>query len=155
MGIKFNIPFPANFDTDAYRKRPLALISINGSKVCATRPIVNPYDEPRTVEWMLGPSKTAKLPAEGVDCSFDLDERGGFSRFNLIVDWASDGTGNHQISRRAGEAGPEFSERAFLTYRIRAKNAKDPAQAQLFLAAFEKMAGTIHALRSEEARAVK
>jgi hypothetical protein len=151
MAIKFNIPFPANFDTDVYRKRPLAVISIDGSKLLASRPIVNPYDEPRTVEFMIGPANPARLPNEGVDCSFDFDERGEFSRLNLLVDWASDG-GNHQLWRGAGESGPDFFERARLTYQFRARKAKDPALAALVLAAFEKMARTIHALRKEEGR---
>lgn len=152
MEIEFKIPFPANFDPDAYRKQPLALIPVHGSNVCATRPVVNPYDEPRTVEWMIGPADPAKLGKEGLDCSIDLDERGDFSRLNLIVDWASDGTGNHQITRGEGESGGDFFERARLTYQFRAKKANDPASAQLFLAAFEKIASAIQSLRKEEAR---
>lgn len=151
MDIKFDIPFPANFDPDAYQKRPLALIPIDSKKVCATRPILNPYDEPHKVEWLIGPADPAKLAKEGIDCSFDLDERGDFFRLNLIADWASDG-GNHQLWRGEGELGAEFFERARLTYRFRAKQAKDPAQAELFLTAFEKLAGIIQALRKEEAR---
>jgi hypothetical protein len=154
MDIKFNIPFPANFDTDAYRKRPLAVILIDGSKLLVSRPIVNPYDEPRTVEFMIGPADPARLPNEGVDCSFDLDERGEFSRLNLLVDWAADGKSTHLLDRGEGESGADFFERARLTYRFRAKKAKDPAQAALFLTAFEKMARAIHALRKEEARTV-
>lgn len=153
MDIKFNIPFPANFDPDAYQKRPLAMIPIDGSKVCATRPILNPYDEPHKVEWMIGPADPAELANEGIDCSFDLDERGDFFRLNLIADWASDG-GNHQLWRGEAESGADFFERARLTYRFRAKKAKDPARAQLILTMFEKMARTIHALRKEEARTV-
>ncbi len=152
MEIRFDIPFPANFDTDAYRKRPLAVISIDGSKVCVTRPIVNPYDEPRSVEFMIGPADLARLANEGVDCSIDLDERGEFSRLNLLVDWASDGKSTHLLERGEDESGAVFFERARLTYRFRAKKAKDPAQAELFLAAYEKMATTIQALRKEEAR---
>lgn len=151
MDIKFNIPFPANFDPDAYQKRPLAVIPIDGSKVCATRPIPNPYDEPNKVEWMIGPVDPAELARDGIDCSFDLDDRGDFTRLNLIADWASDG-GNHQLWRGEGESGPDFFERARLTYRFRAKKAKDPAQAELLLTAFERMARTIQALRKEEAQ---
>ena len=153
MDIRFNIPFPTDLDIDVYLKRPLALIPINGAKVCATRPILNPYDEPHKVEWMIGPADPAKLVEEGIDCSLDLDERGDFFRLNLIADWASDG-GNHQLWRGEGESGPEFFERARLTYQFRAKNALDPKQAELFLTIFEKIARTIHALRKEEASAV-
>ncbi|MES2924958.1 MAG: hypothetical protein V4819_25610 [Verrucomicrobiota bacterium] len=151
MDIKFNIPFPADFDPDAYQKRPLALIPIGDSKVCATRPILNPYDEPHKVEWMIGPANPTELAKEGIECSFDLDERGDFFRLNLIADWASDG-GTHQLWRSEGESGPDFFERARLTYQFRAKKAKEPAQAELFLTTFEKMAVTIQALRKEEAR---
>jgi hypothetical protein len=154
MDIKFNIPFPASFDTDVYRKRPLAELLIGGAKVLVSRPIVNPYDEPRSVEFMIGPADLARLPNEGVDCSFDLDERGDFSRLNLLVDWATDGNSTHLLDRGEGESGPDFFERARLTYRFRARQAKKPAQAELFLTAFEKMALRIQALRKEEARAV-
>ena len=115
------------------------------------RPILNPYDEPRKVEWMIGPADPAELAKEGIDCSFDLDDRGEFSQLNLIADWASDG-GNHQLWRGEGETGADFFERARLTYRFRAKKAKDPAQAEFFLAVYEKMATTIQALRKEETR---
>jgi hypothetical protein len=153
MDVQFKIPFPAQFDIDAYQKRPIALISINGSKVCATRPIVNPYDEPRKVEWMIGPEDPKKLLDQGFDCSFDLDERGEFSATNLIADWATDGTGTHQIWRGEAESGPDFFERARLTYQSRAAKAKDPAMAGLLLAAFEKIATTVQALRKQEAQA--
>lgn len=151
MGIEFSIPFPANFDPDAYMKRPLALIPVHDTKVCATRPIINPYDEPMKVEWMMGPADITKLGQDGVECSIDLDEQGEFTRLNLIADWASDG-GNHQIHRGGNETGREFFERARLTYRFRAAKAENPALAQLLLAAFEKMAVTIQALRKEESK---
>jgi hypothetical protein len=151
MGIEFRIPFPANFDPDAYMKRPLALVPIHDTKVCATRPIINPHDEPMKVEWMMGPADITKLGQDGIDCSIDLDEQGEFTRLNLIADWASDG-GNHQIHRGGNESGKEFFERARLTYRFRAAKAKNPALAQLLLAGFEKMAVTIQTLRKEESK---
>lgn len=154
MGIRFNIPFPANFDVDAHKKQSLAVMTVNGSKLCITRPMVNPFDEPRTVEWMMGPADIAKLGQEEIDCAFDMDKEGDFSRLNLIADWASDGKGNHQLDRRDDESGRDFFERARLTYRDRAGKAKDPVAAQLYLAAFEKLATTIQALRQEVARAV-
>jgi hypothetical protein len=154
MEIQFKIPFPAQFDIDAYQKRPIALIPIDGSKVCATRPIVNPYDEPRKVEWMIGPEDPAQLLEHGFDCSVDLDERGEFSATNLLADWATDGTGNHQIWRGETESGADFFERARLTYQSRAEKAKDPAIAKLLLSAFEKIAITVQALRKEEAREI-
>lgn len=154
MEIRFDIPFPANYDIDAYRKRPIALISLDAGKVCATRPIVNPYDEPRTVEWMIGPADPAQLPTTNLECAFDLDEQGDFCRVNLLADWAADETGNHQIERGDNESGSIFFERARLTYQMRATKAKDPANAMLFLAGFEKMATVIQSLRKDEPRAV-
>jgi hypothetical protein len=149
MDVQFRVPFPAQFDIDAYQKRPIALIPIQGSKVCATRPIVNPYDEPRKVEWMIGPEDPTKLIEQGFDCSFDLDERGEFSATNLLADWATDGAGNHQIWRDETESGSDFFERARLTYQSRAAKAKDPEMAVVLLAAFEKIATCLQALRKE------
>lgn len=154
MKIEFSIPFPADFDTDPYRKRPLALFPLDGAKVHVSRPIVNPYDEPRTVEWMIAPADPALLANQSVDCSFDLDAHGEFSRWNLLADWASDDSGNHQIERGEAESTADFFERARLTYQSRAKKAKDPAQADLFLSAFVKMATVIRTLRKEEAAAL-
>lgn len=153
LDIKFNIAFPATFDVDAYRKRPLALLNTNGSKVCVSRPVVNPYDEPHTVEWMIGPADPKQLANQSIDCAIDLDEQGDFTRLNLIADWAGDG-GNHQLVRGEGESGTEFFQRARLTYQARANKAKDPAAAILYLTAFAEMAATIQALRKEEDRAV-
>lgn len=153
MEIQFKIPFPAQFDIDAYQRRPLALIPIQGTKICATRPVVNPYDEPRKVEWMIGPADPKKLLEQGFDCSFNLDEKGDFTATNLLADWATDGTGNHQILRGEAESGPDFFERARLTYQSRSEKDKDPAMAGLLLAAFEKIATTLQTLRKEEARA--
>lgn len=153
LGIRFNIPFPKEFDCDAYKKQPLALMTVDRSKVCITRPIVNPFDEPRTVEWMMGPEDPKKLGNEFIESAFDLDERGEFSRVNLQADWTSVG-GNHLLDRGDDESGRDFFERARLTYRDRAGKAQDPARAKLFLTVFEKMARTIQALRQEEARAV-
>ena len=154
LDIHFNIPFPANYDVDAHKKQPLAVMTVEGSKICVTRPIVNPFDEPRTVEWMMGPADPAKLGHGDIECAFDLDERGDFSRLNLQADWAtSDGT-NHQLDRGDDESGRDFFERARLTYRDRAGKAKDTVTARLYLAAFEKLAIAIQALRKEEPRAV-
>lgn len=150
LGMRFIIPFPADFDVDAHKKLPLAVMEVDGSKVCLTRPIVNPFDEPLTVEWMMGPDDPKKLGNQNIDCAFILDERGDFSRLNLIVDWASDGTGNHQLDRGEDESARDFFERARLTYRDRASKAKDPASAQLYLTAFEKVALAIQTLRKEE-----
>jgi hypothetical protein len=150
MGILFQIPFPKEFDIDAYQKRPIAWITIQGSKICATRPIVNPYDEPRKVEWLIGPEDPKKLLDQGFDCSFDLDERGDFFRWSLVADWAKDETGNHQIWKSKDETHRDFSERAHLTYLARSAKAKDPAMAKQLLAGFEEIAATIQALRKEE-----
>lgn len=153
LGIAFNIPFPSDFDPDAYKKRPLAVIQAGGGNVCFTRPIVNPYDQPLTVEWLIGPEDPSKLAGEGFECMIDLDERGDFSCLNLIADWASD-RGNHQIIRGENETGTDFFERARLTYQFRARSAKDPASTARLLAGFEKIAMSIQLLRKEEARSV-
>ena len=121
LDIKFNIPFPTNHGIDVYRKRPRALWEIGGSKVSVTRPIVNPYDEPRAVEWMIGPADTMKIPfADNVDCSIDLDDHGDFARLNLIVEWTLKGD-KHQLERGESESSAEFFERARLTYQAMAK----------------------------------
>ena len=148
MDIQFNIPFPGNFDVDTYMKRPIAIITVGTSKVYATRPIVNPYDQPQTVEWMMGPPDNERFARGSIDCQFDLDKQGDFERLNLMADWASDG-GNHQIERADGESASDFFERAHLTYQDRAKKDKDPAAAQLYLGAYEKFAIAIQKLRKE------
>ncbi len=153
MGIQFNIPFPKNFDCDAYRKRSIALIVINGSKVYATRPVVNPYDQPRTVEWAVGPADSEQFAKESFDCFFDFYELGEFSRLNILTDWASDGTGNHQIDRGEGETDAIFFEHARLTYQLRTQKADNPATAAIYLSAYEKMAKAVQALRKEEQQA--
>jgi hypothetical protein len=154
LGIRFIIPFPDDFDVDAHKKLPLAVLEVDGSKVCLTRPIVNPFDEPRTVEWMMGPADPKKLGHQSIDCAFILDEQGDFSRLNLIADWASDDTGNHQLDRGEDESGRDFFERARLSYRDRVGKAKDPASARLYLTAFEKVALAIQTLRKEEPKKV-
>lgn len=148
LGVAFDVPFP-DLDIDWWMKQPLARVPVGDKKILATRPRVNPYDEPRTVEWMVGPDDVAKVGRETVDCSVDLDGHGDFTRTNLIADWASDG-GNHQLDRGAGESGPAFFERARLTYRLRAAKAKDPEQAALMLAGFEKIARAIQSLRKSQ-----
>ena len=148
LGIRFTIPFPKNYDPDAYKKQPLAVLAVDGGKVSITRPVVNPYDEPRTVEWMIGPEDPEKLAA-GVDCALDLDERGQFSRLRLMAAWADDGTGNHQIARGEGESGKDLFERARLTYRDRAGKAKDPAMARVYVEALEKVAAAVQTVRRE------
>ncbi len=148
MDIQFNIPFPVNFDVDTYMKRPMAIITVGNSKVYATRPIVNPYDQPQTVEWMMGPPDSERFSRGHIFCQFDLDNQGDFERLNLMADWSSDG-GNHQVERADGESVTIFLERAHLTYQDRAKKDKDPAAAQLYLEAFEKLATAIQKLRKE------
>ncbi len=143
LGIRFTIPFPKNYDPDAYKKQPLAVLEVDGDKVCITRPVVNPYDEPRTVEWMIGPEDPEMLSKADVDCWVSFDERGEFSRVILIADWADDGTGNHQIERANDESGRDFFERARLTLRDRAGKAEDAAMARVYVEAFEKVARAV------------
>ena len=147
LEVKFDIPFP-DLDIDWWLKQPLARVPVEKKKILATRPRVNPYDEPRTVEWMVCHDDLARLGWDAFSCSIDLDEHGDFARTNLMADWASDG-GLHQLTRGESETGPEFFERARLTYRLRAAKAKDPERAALLLAGFEKMATAIQALRKK------
>jgi hypothetical protein len=67
LEIEFNLPFPADFDTDAWRKRPMARMPVNGQKILTTRPVVNPYDEPPKVEWTVGPADPAKGKYDRLD----------------------------------------------------------------------------------------
>ena len=154
LNIKFNIPFPATFDIDVYMKRPLALLEIGGSKVGVTRPIVNPYDEPRTVEWMIGPADPKQLPfADNLECRIDLDDHGDFTCLNLLAKWTHAGE-EHQLIRDDSESSAVFFQRARLTFQAMAKKAKDPVAAILYLTEFEKLASTIQTLRKEEGRIV-
>lgn len=153
LNVKFVIPFPADLDVDAYMKQPMALLPVEGGKVCATHPILNPFDEPLLLEWMIGPADPAALGRDGLSCRLDFDPQGEIVRTGLIADWAADGNGNHQLERRDHETGPEFFRRALETYRLRSQKAKDPAQADLFLKAFGKISLALHSLRQDESRA--
>ncbi|WP_367873539.1 hypothetical protein [Luteolibacter sp. Populi] len=153
LNAKFDIPFPKDWDIDAHSKQPIALIAVDGGKVTATRPLVNPYDGRGTIEWMIGPEKVERLPQEDVMCILYLDQHGDFLQMGLLSTpdaWPSEPPKGHQLKRRDDETGPAFFQRAMLTYRLRTKNAKEPVQALNVLAAFEKMAKTIQELRKEE-----
>jgi hypothetical protein len=150
MGVKFNIPFPADFDIDYWRKAPLAHIEISGRKLAFTRPKVNPFDEPRLIEWIIGNEKPAQFGNGSFDCAVSIDERGEFDRVNVIENWSADKTGNHLIERGEGETGTVFFERARLTFQARAKASEDSASALLHLEAFEKIAIQIQALAKTE-----
>ena len=153
LNAKFDIPFPKDWDIDAHSKQPIALIAVDGGKVTATRPLVNPYDGRGTIEWMIGPEKVERLPLENVVCILHLDEHGDFLQIGLLStpdEWPSETPKGHQLKRRDDETGPAFFQRAMLTYRLRTKNAKEPAQALRVLAAFEKIATAIQVLRKEE-----
>ncbi len=150
----FTISFPKEWDIEVYRKQPIALLTVEGGKISATRPLVNPYDGAGTIEWMLGPEDPAQMPGVNLDCFLNLDEAGEFFQMSLLChadDWPKDDRSSHQLRRRDDESGPAFFKLAMETYRLRAKKAKNPAQAALMLAGFEKIATALHALRKEEA----
>jgi hypothetical protein len=151
LEARFEIPFPANFDPASYLKPPLAVIPVEDGKVCANRPILNPYDEPLLVEWMIGPADPLMLGKNELSCRLDFNLRSDFEGIGLVVDWASDETGNHSLERREGESGHDFFRRGVETYRFRSRKAQKPVQAELFLKAFGKISLAIRALRGENA----
>jgi len=112
--------------------------------------VLNPFDEPRTVEWMMGPEDPEKLGSAAIDCAFALDEHGELERVRLIVDWAAD-RANQQLERGENESGKDFFERSRLTYRDRAGKAEDPVMARRYLEAWEMVVG-VQGLRREVGR---
>ena len=152
LGVTFNHPFPAEFDCDAYRKQPIALLPVEGGKVSVTRPIINPYDGRGTIEWMIGTEQIQTLGRTSLDALVYMDEEGEFIQISLPTspdDWSGE-AGTPQLARNEGESGKEFVERALLTYRLRAKKAEDPQQALLLLSGFEKTLTAIHQCRRDE-----
>ncbi len=152
LGVKFNQPFPAQFDIDVYRRQPIALLPATGGKIAVTRPVINPYDRTGSIEWMTGPEKIAELGKISLDAFVHMDEGGEFLQISLVASpdgWtAEDGT--PLIWRHDGETGREFTDRALLTYRLRAKKAADQAQALLLFSGFEKTLLAIHQCRKDE-----
>lgn len=154
INAAFTIPFPKEWDIDAYRKQPISRLAVTGGKVSATRPLVNPYDGCGTIEWTIGPEDHTKLLSEGIDCMLSLEDDGTCLQIGLLSSgdrWTSDDRGNHQLGREDKESGPEFFARAMATYRLRAAKAKDPEKAALALSGFEKITVAILELRKEEA----
>lgn len=152
MGAAFTIPFPAKWDIDVYLKQPIAVIAVDGGKVSATKPQINPYSG-ETIEWMMGAENPDELSKENIICMVSLDEDGQCSQIGLLShpdSWPAEGREGHQLWRRDGELGTEFFTRAMLTYRLRSKKAKDPAQALRYLAAFEKIVTATIELRKLE-----
>ena len=147
LGVEFKTPFPENFDVDGYMKRPIAIVTLQGSKIAMTRPIVNPFDEPRTVEWMFGPADMAKFAHGSVDCRLYFNEDGQITGMNLLADWAADATGNHQIEGREGESETEFIDRAIAIYLERAKKAGEPKAAEQFVEAMRTISIAVRNLR--------
>lgn len=153
MGVSFSIPFPKNFDIDIHMKQPLALLPVDGRKISATQPRLNPYDGAGTIEWMFGTDDPEKLSEDNITCMLHLDEDGKCLQIALMRhpdSWTSEGREGHQLRRREGETGYEFVTRAMLTFRLRSQKAKNPALAMRYLAAFEKMVTAIQVLRSAE-----
>jgi len=153
IDVAFTIPFPKEWDIDVYRKQPIAKLAVEGGKVSATRPLVNPYDGTGTIEWTIGPEDHTKLLSEGIDCMLSLEDDGTCLQIGLLCSgdpWSAEDRVKHQLLREEKESGPEFFARAMATYRLRAAKAKDPAKAALALAGFEKIAAAILELRKEE-----
>lgn len=152
MKMDFNIPFPKNWDIDPHSKHPIAIMEVDGGKVCVTQPKMQPYDGHGTIEWMIAPDPE-RLIKENVQCMLHLDEHGEFLSTVILCngdDWPAESS-NHQISRGDNETGPAFFERAILTYRLRAKKAKDPVFAARVLTAVKKISTVAQQLRKEEA----
>lgn len=152
LKAEFNIPFPKDWDIDAHSKQPIAVMAVDGGKVCVTQPKMQPYDGRGTIEWIIGPDPE-RLTKENVQCMLHLDEWGEFLSIVVISDgddWPAESS-NHQISRRDDETGTAFFERAMLTYRLRAKKAKDPVFAAHVIASIEKISTAARQLRKEEA----
>ena len=152
MKMEFDIPFPKDWDIDAHSKQPIAIMDVNGGKVCVTQPKMQPYDGNGTIEWIIGPNPE-QLIKDNVQCMLHLDESGDFLSIVMISDpddWPAQDS-NHQLSRRDDETGSAFFERAMLTYRIRAKNAKAPVFASRVVTAVEKISTAAQQLRKEEA----
>lgn len=147
LGVEFKTPFPENYDVDVYMKRPIAIVTLQGSKIAMTRPIVNPYDEPRTVEWMFGPADMAKFAHGSIDCRLYFSEDGQISGMNLLADWAADATGNHQVDGKEGESETEFIGRAIPVYLERAKKAEDAKAAEHAVEAMRTISIAIRNLR--------
>ncbi|MEK7951437.1 hypothetical protein [Luteolibacter soli] len=154
MKLKFDIPFPKDWDTDEHSKQPIAIMEIDGAKVCITQPKMQPYDGHGTIEWMIGPEDPKRLIQENVQCFLHLDDSGEFFQIGLLVSndpWTAEDRVDHQLRRRDDETGPAFFERALLTYRLRAKKAKDPVFAARVLTTVEKISTIVQQLRKEEA----
>jgi hypothetical protein len=154
MKMEFNIPFPKDWDIDVHSKQPIGTMEIDGGKVCVTQPKMQPYDGEGTVEWMMGPEDPKRLIKENVYCWLYLDEAGDFIQIGLLPDgdtWTGEDRVDHQLRRGNDETGPAFFERAMLTYRLRAKKAKDPVFAARVVTTVEKIATVVQQLRKEEA----
>ena len=152
MKMEFNIPFPKDWDIDPHSKHPIAIMEVDGGKVCVTQPKMQPYDGHGTIEWMIGPDPE-RLIKENVQCMLHLDESGEFLSIVMISeddDWPAEDS-NHQLSRRDDETGTAFFERAMLTYRLRAKKAMNPVFATRAIASVEKISTVARQLRKEEA----
>lgn len=153
MKVEFDIPFPNDWDIDVHRKQPLGIMEVDGRKVCVTQPKMQPYDGQGSVEWMIGPEDPKQLTKTNVDCLLAFDDAGEIRALILRCDhddWSSENS-NSQIFRGDDETGPAYFERAMLTYRLRARKAKDPVFAARAISTAEKIATVVHQLRKEEA----
>lgn len=150
LPTKFEIPFPSDkLDPDAYRVRPFGIVTTGDKKVSASKPLVNPYDGAGTIEWFITSEDVKQIGAGYLDVFMHFDANGDFLSISLVADpdrWPVDkAKGTGYLRREKDEAGFKFYHRAIETYRERAKNAKDPAQAAAFLQAFDKMARAVQA----------
>lgn len=150
LATKFEIAFPSDkLDPDAYRVTPFGIVATGDKKVTASKPLVNPYDGAGTIEWFIAPEDVKQIGAGHLDVFMHFDANGDFLSISLLGHpdhWPVDkAKGIGQLRREKDEAGFKFYHRAIETYRERAKNAKDPAQAATFLQAFDKMARAIQA----------
>jgi hypothetical protein len=153
LDTTFDIPFPTTqVDGDRYLIQPIGIVIVDGKKVRITRPIQNPYDGAHTIEWNIGPEDAAKFGREHVHCHFNFNGQGEIIQIGMLASdsWATAKGGSNSLSIVDGELPAGFFKRAIEAFRLRARKAKDPVQAELVVSAFEKVAISLQSLRKEE-----
>ncbi|MDB6078861.1 MAG: hypothetical protein JWO82_2608 [Akkermansiaceae bacterium] len=155
LGVEFNIPAPADWGGDDWLRRPIAVIPVEGGKICATLPFVNPWDGRGTVIWTIA-HQPRNLALESLEVNLTLDEAGEFEAIVIHrargLKWEDDERGVSQLGRNDDDAetGEAFFQRAMKTYRERAEKSDEPADTARLLEGLEKMSLAIRALRQEE-----
>lgn len=153
LGTTFDIPFPKEqLDIDVHLTQPIGILDVNGKKVRITRPVLNPYDGSHTVEWNVGPDNPARFVEELVYCHLSLDKDSNVVQISILApdSWTTEKGGSNSVPEVEGEPPAAYFPRAMASFRIRAKKAKDPAQAELALSAIVKVVTSLQSQRNEE-----